>query len=69
VTSALGTQSEEIIQGDKAAAGRTTVSIAHRLWAIKDADIIRIMGDGIVLETGNEELLAGPFPANLAQGD
>jgi len=33
------------------------------LWTIKDADIIRIMGDGIVLETGNEELLAGPLPA------
>jgi len=60
-TSALDSQSEGIVQDalDKAAAGRTTITIAHRLSTIKDADIIHVMDDGIVLESGNhEELLA-----------
>lgn len=60
-TSALDTQSEGIVQDalDKAAAGRTTISIAHRLSTIKDADVIYVMGDGLVLEQGtHDELLA-----------
>ena len=60
-TSALDTQSEGIVQDalDKAAAGRTTITIAHRLSTIKDADIIHVMDDGIVLESGNHEELLG----------
>ncbi|KAG2001834.1 ATP-binding cassette transporter [Coprinopsis cinerea AmutBmut pab1-1] len=60
-TSALDTQSEGIVQDapDKAAAGRTTITIAHRLSTIKDADVIYVMGDGRVLESGtHNELLA-----------
>ncbi|RDB18091.1 Leptomycin B resistance protein pmd1 [Hypsizygus marmoreus] len=60
-TSALDTQSEGIVQDalDKAAAGRTTITIAHRLSTIKDADVIYVMGDGLVLESGSHnELLA-----------
>lgn len=60
-TSALDTQSEGIVQDalDKAAAGRTTITIAHRLSTIKDADIIYVMGDGLVLESGtHDELLS-----------
>ncbi|KAF6757403.1 multidrug resistance protein 1 [Ephemerocybe angulata] len=60
-TSALDTQSEGIVQDalDKAAAGRTTITIAHRLSTIKDADVIYVMGDGLVLEHGtHDELLA-----------
>ncbi|TFK23400.1 multidrug resistance protein 1 [Coprinopsis marcescibilis] len=60
-TSALDTQSEGVVQDalDKAASGRTTISIAHRLSTIKDADIIYVMGDGLVLESGTHgELLA-----------
>jgi ATP-binding cassette, subfamily B (MDR/TAP), member 1 len=60
-TSALDTQSEGIVQDalDKAAAGRTTITIAHRLSTIKDADVIYVMGDGLVLESGtHNELLA-----------
>ncbi|KAF8158097.1 P-loop containing nucleoside triphosphate hydrolase protein [Crassisporium funariophilum] len=59
-TSALDTQSEGIVQDalDKAAAGRTTITIAHRLSTIKDADVIYVMGDGLVLESGtHNELL------------
>ncbi|KAF9557590.1 P-loop containing nucleoside triphosphate hydrolase protein [Agrocybe pediades] len=53
-TSALDTQSEGIVQEalDKAAQGRTTITIAHRLSTIKDADVIYVMGDGLVLEQG-----------------
>ncbi|KAK7056875.1 hypothetical protein VNI00_002592 [Paramarasmius palmivorus] len=60
-TSALDTQSEGVVQDalDKAATGRTTITIAHRLSTIKDADVIYVMGDGLVLESGtHEELLA-----------
>jgi len=60
-TSALDTQSEGIVQDalDKAAAGRTTISIAHRLSTIKDADVIYVMGEGVVLESGSHrELIA-----------
>jgi ATP-binding cassette subfamily B (MDR/TAP) protein 1 len=60
-TSALDTQSEGIVQDalDKAAAGRTTITIAHRLSTIKDADVIYVMGDGLVLEYGtHDELLS-----------
>ncbi|PBK74780.1 P-loop containing nucleoside triphosphate hydrolase protein [Armillaria solidipes] len=59
-TSALDTQSEGIVQDalDKAAAGRTTITIAHRLSTIKDADVIFVMGDGLVVEQGtHQELL------------
>ncbi|KAF8650034.1 hypothetical protein AX16_005451 [Volvariella volvacea WC 439] len=60
-TQQVASQSEGIVQNalDKAAAGRTTITIAHLLSTIKDADVIDVMGDGLVLELGNHnELLA-----------
>ncbi|TFK26115.1 P-loop containing nucleoside triphosphate hydrolase protein [Coprinopsis marcescibilis] len=70
-TSALDTQSEGIVQDalDKAAAGRTTITIAHRLSTVKDADVIYVMGDGLVLEQGSHNQLleaSGPY-AHLVQ--
>ncbi|KAF8516809.1 P-loop containing nucleoside triphosphate hydrolase protein [Hysterangium stoloniferum] len=62
-TSALDTQSEGVVQDalDKAAAGRTTITIAHRLSTIKDADMIYVMGEGLVLEKGtHDKLLSNP---------
>jgi ATP-binding cassette subfamily B (MDR/TAP) protein 1 len=59
-TSALDTQSEGVVQAalDRAAAGRTTITIAHRLSTVKDVDCIYVMGGGIVLEQGRHyELL------------
>ena len=32
--------------------GRTTITIAHRLSTIKDANVIHVMGDGLVIESG-----------------
>ncbi|KAJ6530072.1 P-loop containing nucleoside triphosphate hydrolase protein [Mycena vulgaris] len=59
-TSALDTQSEGVVQDalNKASAGRTTITIAHRLSTIKDANMIFVMGEGLVLEQGtHNELL------------
>lgn len=43
---------------DRAAAGRTTISVAHRLSTIKGADQIVVMGKGEILEIGtHNELL------------
>ncbi|KIM25829.1 hypothetical protein M408DRAFT_73755, partial [Serendipita vermifera MAFF 305830] len=62
-TSALDTRSEGVVQNalDKASKGRTTITIAHRLSTIKDAEMIYVMGDGMVLEQGtHNQLLQNP---------
>ena len=44
---------------DKLMEGRTSFVIAHRLSTIKNADVILVLKDGDILESGNhEELLA-----------
>ncbi|KAJ3056983.1 Multidrug resistance protein 1 [Rhizophlyctis rosea] len=60
-TSALDSTSEVEVQRaiDKAAVGRTTVTIAHRLSSIKDVDFIAVVSDGRIAEYGNhQELIA-----------
>lgn len=58
-TAALDAQSERIVQDalDKAAAGRTTVTIAHRLSTVKNADMISVMDKGRVVESGTHTQL------------
>ncbi|XP_053600258.1 ATP-dependent translocase ABCB1-like isoform X2 [Plodia interpunctella] len=59
-TSALDTESEKVVQEalDAAKAGRTCVMIAHRLSTVRDADVIYVLKDGKVVETGkHSELL------------
>ncbi|MBR5625445.1 MAG: ABC transporter ATP-binding protein [Alphaproteobacteria bacterium] len=55
-TSALDTQSEKLIQKslDKLMQGRTTFVIAHRLSTILDANIICVIKDGKIIETGTD---------------
>ena len=58
-TSALDTESERFIQSaiKKISKGKTTFVIAHRLSTIFDADIIYVIGDGKIIESGSHEEL------------
>lgn len=68
-TSSVDTRTEIQIQKamDTLTKGRTSFVIAHRLSTIKNADLILVMRDGDIIESGNhEELLAkGGFYAEL----
>ncbi|KAH7136669.1 P-loop containing nucleoside triphosphate hydrolase protein [Dactylonectria estremocensis] len=60
-TSALDTESEKVVKEalDRAAQGRTTVAVAHRLSTIRDADVIVVFAGGRVVQMGtHEELVA-----------
>ena len=58
-TSALDTESEHLVQEalDKLMRNRTTLVIAHRLSTIKNADLICVMQDGHIVESGTHEQL------------
>lgn len=59
-TSALDPISEQLIQLalEKLKEGRTTLVIAHRLSTVQDADVIHVLKDGQVMESGTHtELL------------
>jgi len=60
-TSALDTDSESSIQEalDHAKEGRANIVIAHRLSTIRDADVIHVLENGLIVESGShEELLS-----------
>ncbi|MDG2034829.1 MAG: ATP-binding cassette domain-containing protein, partial [Rhodospirillales bacterium] len=60
-TSALDTESERHVQAalKKLMKGRTTLVIAHRLSTVMDADLIHVIDDGKLSESGTHaELLA-----------
>jgi ATP-binding cassette subfamily B protein len=60
-TSALDNTTERAVQAalDEAGRGRTTITIAHRLSTVRDADLIAVLSAGRVVERGShDELLA-----------
>lgn len=58
-TSSVDTRTERIVQQamDKLTVGRTSFVIAHRLSTIKNADLILVMKDGDIIESGNHKEL------------
>lgn len=60
-TSSVDTRTERMVQTamDQLTKGRTSFVIAHRLSTIKNADLILVMKDGDIIESGShEELLS-----------
>ena len=58
-TSNVDTRTEILIQNamDKLMVNRTSIIIAHRLSTIKNADLILVMKNGDIIESGNHETL------------
>lgn len=59
-TSALDSESEQLVQDalNRLMRGRTTITVAHRLSTIKNADLIYVIDNGKIVEQGrHEELL------------
>ncbi|MGH2858555.1 MAG: ABC transporter ATP-binding protein [Solirubrobacteraceae bacterium] len=60
-TSALDTQTEYAVQAEleRLSEGRTTITIAHRLSTVRDADQIVVLDAGRVVERGTHDELLG----------
>ncbi|TYJ04952.1 hypothetical protein E1A91_A12G130100v1 [Gossypium mustelinum] len=58
-TSALDAESERVVQDalDKIMVDRTTVVVAHRLSTIKNADMIAVVKNGVIVEKGKHDTL------------
>ncbi|XP_031393227.1 ABC transporter B family member 4-like isoform X2 [Punica granatum] len=69
-TSALDAESEKVVQDalDRVMVNRTTVVVAHRLSTIKNADVIAVVKNGVIVEKGKHDTLiniTGGFYASL----
>lgn len=58
-TSALDAESERVVQDalDRVMVNRTTLVVAHRLSTIKNADVIAVVKNGVIVEKGRHETL------------
>lgn len=58
-TSNLDSETEGSVQAvfERTGRGRTMVVVAHRLATVQNADVIFVIGDGCVVETGNHASL------------
>jgi ATP-binding cassette subfamily B protein len=58
-TAALDSQSEYFVQAAMAELikGRTTLMIAHRLYTIAHADMIHVVENGVIVESGRHDEL------------
>jgi len=58
-TSSLDTQTEAAVQAEleRLAEGRTTITIAHRLSTVRDADQIVVLDEGRIVERGTHDQL------------
>ena len=64
-TSALDSESERMIQTalEKLSAGKTVVAIAHRLSTVLSSDLIVVMSQGKIIDTGTHAELLEKSPA------
>mgnify|MGYP000344657014 CR=1 FL=1 len=58
-TSALDTTSEKLVQEafENLSKDKTTITIAHRLSTVKNSDLIFVIKNGQVIQSGNHENL------------
>ncbi|MEI9981018.1 MAG: ABC transporter ATP-binding protein [Edaphobacter sp.] len=58
-TAALDSESEKLVIDalEKLMKGKTVIAIAHRLSTIRDADLIAVIADGVVAESGTHDQL------------
>ena len=71
-TSSLDTQTEAAVQAEleRLAEGRTTITIAHRLSTVRDADQIVVLDGGHIAERGSHDELmerGGAYAALVAR--
>ncbi|CAN1353018.1 ABC transporter B family member 4 [Linum perenne] len=67
-TSALDAESERVVQEalDRVMVSRTTVVVAHRLSTVKNADLIAVVKNGVIVEKGSHEGLMSVKGGNYA---